>query len=308
MPERKHLIQRLLFSSVAADWRLCAISVAWQGEPLVLFQEGRPPHPNREAGMDATLGWRNTPPKRHHLIHWRAGGIESVTFNNPDGLLATAHVQPMGEGWLVVEGRGGLARVFNNHGGLDRTLDLGDAIEHVNTTPDGNIWVGYFDEGVYGDGIGTAGLVCFDNGGSPIFRYADFAKQHGLPFISDCYTLNVAGASVYVSYYTDFPLVCIRDFRLHRVWNNFGPNKAVAVRSNEFVIFPAYDKPFLTARSFESSASTIWELIAPDGRSLSRLPEGPPQKTASGRRMPFNCVARGSRLYVHDEAGLYELP
>ena len=30
----------------------------------------------------------------------------------------------------------------------------------------GQIWVGYFDEGVDGGGIGTEGLVCFDSNGT----------------------------------------------------------------------------------------------------------------------------------------------
>ena len=80
-----------------------------------------------------------------------------------------------------------------------RTLDLGDASKHLQTTPEGQIWVGYFDEGVYGGGIGSEGLVCFDSNGTSIFKYAEFAKQHGLPFIDDCYTLNVVGAAVWVS-------------------------------------------------------------------------------------------------------------
>jgi hypothetical protein len=307
MPELKHLVKRLLFSSIADERQLCAVSVDWQGEPLVLLQEGKPSRPNRDAGMDATFRWLNAPPKKHHLIYWRNGSIGQVTFENPTGLLTTAHVQPMGDGWLVAEARGGLARVFDSRGNLDRKLDLGDAIEHVNTTPDGDIWVGYFDEGVFGSGIGSEGLVCFDPTGTPIFRYMEFAKQHGLPFISDCYTLNVVGSSVYVSYYTDFPLVWIRDFQLQRVWNDFGPNKAIGIRPNQFVIFPAYDKPYLTVRSFESSDPVVWELIAPDGRHLSTLAGGPPETTSTDWYVPFQCVARHGRLYVYDEVGLYEL-
>jgi|GEM_PF-1644992 len=308
MPELKHLVQRFLFSSVAADWQFCAVSVDWHGEPLVLFQEGKPSRPNRDADMDARLRWLNAPPKKHHLIYWRNGSVGQVTFDNPTGLLSTSHVQPLGEGWLVAESNGGLARVFDSRGNLDRKLDLGDAIEHVNTTPDGNIWVDYFDEGVYGRGIGSEGLVCFDPRGTPVLRYMEFAKQHGLPFISDCYTLNVVGPSVYVSYYTDFPLVWIRDFQLQRVWNDFGANKAVAIRPEQFITFPVYDKPFLTVRSFESSDSMVWELVAPDGRHLSTLAGGPPETTSTGWYVPFQCVARDSRLYVYDNIGLYELP
>ena len=48
---------------------------------------------------------------------------------------------------------------------------------------------------------------------------AEFARKHELPFIDDCYSLKVVGTSVYVSYYSDFPLVWLVDFQLQRVWD-----------------------------------------------------------------------------------------
>jgi SAM-dependent methyltransferase len=38
---------------------------------------------------------------------------------------------------------------------------IGDAIGHLLTTPSGAIWVGYFDEGIYGTTPATHGLVRF---------------------------------------------------------------------------------------------------------------------------------------------------
>jgi hypothetical protein len=35
------------------------------------------------------------------------------------------------------------------------------------------------------------GIVCFDSSGHPIFKYLDFAKENELPFIDDCYAMNV---------------------------------------------------------------------------------------------------------------------
>jgi hypothetical protein len=308
MPEVKRLVTRLLFSSLPADWSLCAVSIDWQGEPLILLQEGKPPRPAHDAGIDATIRWLNTPPKRHHLIRWENASVNQLTFENPTGLTITNHVQPFGDGWLIAEGRGGLARVFDKQKNLVRTVDLGDAIEHINTTPDGHIWVGYFDEGVFGRGIGREGLICFDSAGTPVFRYADFAKKHNLPFIDDCYTLNVVGSSAYVSYYTDFPLVCLTDFQLRRVWDDFGPNKAIAIRSDHFVVFPVYHKPYLTVRSFDSPDLIVWELVTSEGRQLSKLAGGPPETTTTGWYVSFQCVARDNRLYVYDDIGVYELP
>ena len=75
-------------------------------------------------------------------------------------------------------------RICDRTGYPLRTLDLGDASKHVQATPDGHIWVGYFDEAVYGGGIGSEGLVCFDSNGTSIFNYAEFAEQHDLPLLT----------------------------------------------------------------------------------------------------------------------------
>lgn len=308
MPVVKHLIDRLLFSSLPAHWSLCGVSVDWKGEPLVLLQEGKGERPPRNAGNDALVQWFNTPPQRHHLVYWHDGAVNELTVENPEGLLTTIHAQPFGDGWLITEARGGLGRVLDKRGNLIRALDLGDAIEHVSTTPEGHIWVGYFDEGVFGNGIGREGLICFDSAGAQVFKYAEFAENHELPFISDCYSLNVVGSSVYVSYYTDFPLVWLSDFKIKRVWHDFDANKAIAIRSDHFIVFPAYSKPYLTLRSFNSAEAIVWELVTADGRNLSKLAGGPPETTETGWYVSFNCVARDTRLYVYDNVGLYEVP
>jgi hypothetical protein len=175
-------------------------------------------------------------------------------------------------------------------GNLTPFLDLGDASEHLQTTTDGYIWVAYFDEGVFGRGIGNNGLVGFDSSGAPVFKYAEFAEERDLPFIDDCYTLNVTGSTVWLSYYTDFPLVRLEDFKLNGVWKDIGANRAIAVRDEHIVIFPAYGKPYLTIRSLQSSETTIWELAA-EGRLLSKLACGPPETTRTGWCVQFNCFA-----------------
>jgi hypothetical protein len=308
MPEIKRLQKRLDFSSLPSDWQLTSVSVDWEGEPLVLFGEGKPPRPDRDADIDAIIKWRNSPPRRHHLLHWHEGTVSQVSFENPMGLLDTYHVQPFDHGWLLAEARGGYARICDQTGHPLGTLDLGDASEPVQTTPDGHIWVGYFDEGIYGRGIGSEGLVCFDSSGRPVFKYLEFARQHDLPFISDCDTLNVSGSAVWISYYTDYPLVCLKNFKLERVWRSLGANRAVAIRGDRLIIFPVYHKPYLVTRTFENPETSIWELADADGRFLSKLAGGPPETTRTGWYVPFQVAARHGRVYVYDKAALFELP
>jgi len=161
--ELKELERRVDFTSLPGDWRLANVSVDWSGEPVLLFERGRPKFP---AGgtYEAHAAWFNTPPKSHHLLYWAGSQFSEVTFVNKRGRIVISHAQPFDEGWLLAYGRGGAAEIYDKSGShVLRTLDLGDASEEIQTTPDGRIWVSYFDEGVYGNGIGSEGLVCFDS-------------------------------------------------------------------------------------------------------------------------------------------------
>jgi hypothetical protein len=305
MEELKQLKKRLEFKDYPADWRVLNVSVDWAGEPLVLFEEGKPPQPSREAGLDALVHWLNIPARAHHLIHWSGRTITHTQFANSMQALVVSYAQPFGEGWLLGEGRGGRTCIFDKAGSkLLRTLDLGDASQDIRTTSAGHIWVSYFDEGVFGQGIGQNGLVCFDANGKDIFRYADFAEEHGLPHIADCYALNVSDDATWLCYYSDFPLVCLRDFQLERMWPEWGPTQAFAIRGRRVVSFPAYRKPYLLSRGLDDPAESIWKLIDPEGTDLSKLIENPPYDG----RVSFSVAARGSRMYAWTDTALFELP
>jgi hypothetical protein len=107
------------------------------------------------------------------------------------------------------------ALVFDAHGGV-REFCLGDGIQHVQIDRLGRIWVGYFDEGVFGNfgwgisgasqPLGAAGLVCYDQYGRATWEYS---PSDGLEYIADCYALNVAEEYVWACYYTDFPIIRI---------------------------------------------------------------------------------------------------
>ena len=127
--------------------------------------------------------------------------------------------------------------MYDAHGSVRHTLDLGDASDDLQTTDNGNIWVSYFDEGVFGHGIGREGLVCFDREGMPIFKYGDYAEQQSLPMIADCYAMNVDGAgTVWLNYYMDFPLVQLRNFETERVWKEVGSfGNVFAVHGEEVI-------------------------------------------------------------------------
>ena len=130
------------------------------------------------------------------------------------------HVQPLGEDVLVVDSRcrGGdhNGRVYDREGRYQRALLLGDGIEDMQVTASGVIWTSFFDEGTSGDGIGSPGLLAWDQSGQQIY---EFEPDYGLDYICDCYALNAASETdVWFYYYTEFPLVHLRNLRIERFW------------------------------------------------------------------------------------------
>jgi len=256
-------------SNIPPSWSLVRLAADWSGFPILLFVEGKPARPDdRAISADpwTFTRWYQTPPKAHHAIHFDGSAIKTICFERSQGI-STFHVQPLGDGWLLADRRGGCANLHDASGHFLRSIDLGDASEDIQTTSDEKIWVSYFDEGVFGSGIGQQGAVCFGAAGIPEFKYGEFAERAGLPFIADCYAMNVAApGDVWLNYYTDFPLVHLQDFALEHVSKDFGVmGNGFAVR-DEAVIYARETK--LVMRSLvlnaqDESGQSLVPLTAP---------------------------------------------
>lgn len=155
-------------------------------------------------------------------------------------------VQPLGGDELLLAcgrsrylGRGDFdrnGRVYSLDGQFRREILLGDGIQSVQATTRGEIWTSYFDEGVFGNygwkpPVGEAGLVAWDANGDKLYEY----QPAGLDAICDCYALNVeSDADVWCYYYTEFPLVHLRDRKIKAHWE-------MPVRgSDAFAVFGGY--------------------------------------------------------------------
>ena len=85
--------------------------------------------------------------------------------------------------WIVVASRAergeANARILAADGSLIHTFEVGDGVEQIACASDGNIWIGYFDEGVYcganADGSwppGSSGLAVFSSSGECRWKFA----------------------------------------------------------------------------------------------------------------------------------------
>ncbi|HEY0469796.1 MAG TPA: hypothetical protein VGC79_36650 [Polyangiaceae bacterium] len=152
----------------------------------------------------------------------------------------------------------------------ERPLLLGDGIADVRVAPSGKIWTAYFDEGVFGGGLGTGGLLEFDASGRK--RWAHDAEKAGTDEIADVYALNLAAEDdVWLYFYTPFSIV--RWLRKRpTVWQTRVQGaRAIATQQNQALLFGDYEDPL---------AIRILDLPSSGGvarvkrRLLLRLPPG----------------------------------
>jgi len=193
------------------------------------------------------------------------------------------------------------ARVYDRAGTLRREFLLGDGISRVQTTSDGQIWVSYFDEGVFGnfgwtEPVGTAGLLCWDAHGR---RLSEYHPPAGLDSICDCYALNVASDDeTWLYYYTEFPLVRVRRDGEIKAWRcPLGGSDGFAIHGN-YVLFRGgyrrHDDCQLFHLNDDGSMKPLGSYSFADesGRSL--------QGARAFSRGPFLYLSEGSACFRAD--------
>jgi hypothetical protein len=173
---------------------------------------------------------------------------------------------------------------------------LGDGISAIQVDDLARIWVGYLDEGVFGnfgwgfgDGptsVGAAGLVCFSDAGEKAW---EFPKNRSYS-IADCYALNVSGADATAFFYTEFPICRISSsFELTFRTTNLAGCHTLAVSDTEALFSGQYRDPPDTAHLGKLSPERLSDIR----RLRMLMPDG---SARSGGQL----LARGQSLYHFD--------
>ena len=183
----------------------------------------------------------------HSIFHVTEWAVQKIII--PPSQEPLHYAQPLGDNWLLVNARAKNdtthnAFVYDDTQNLMSSFHMGDGIEDVQTTKNGDIWTSYFDEGVFGDSIGASGLLCFDKKGVKIFDFVKFVQtpsNNEIPFIDDCYALNVSSnQTVYLYYYSDFPLVVLHNKTEYELFNHEQFQESPIVGSKAFSIWKDY--------------------------------------------------------------------
>jgi hypothetical protein len=165
MPKRAVITARRLFDleDVVGDRHLVQVTVSANLEPVVLTLEQ--PLDYRIDKEHFSFPKRTANRANCFRIHSRKR--EKWSWVDLAPTRENYHfVQPLGsQHWLLVRGRAGdekdiNAHIFGMDGNLQRTFHAGDGIEDVQATERRNIWISYFDEGVFGkSSLGQSGLA-----------------------------------------------------------------------------------------------------------------------------------------------------
>lgn len=187
-----------------------------------------------DANNDAVVVWqRGVHPDRWLISRQHEDAIFATVETAARSWVHRIFVQPLPGGEMLLahprsqwrpSGPDRNAVVIDSSGATIVEGLLGDGISDVLTDSQGNIWVGYFDEGIFGSlgwgrpgpiPIGSPGLVRFDHRLEKTWEYEgerdDNEPGAGLPFISDSYALNVTDEVVLAYTYTSWSIMQIRD-------------------------------------------------------------------------------------------------
>lgn len=190
------------------------------------------------------------------------------------------------------------AAIYNADGELERRFCVGDGIEDVQISEHGDIWISYFDEGVFGnfgwdEPMGSTGLNCFNRSGEITWQF-DAPEEVGA--IADCYAMNVHGDDVWLCYYTDFPIVRVDKKRTVHAWSNeVAGARAIAVDGNRVLLFGGYG---------EDRNRCIIQSLSTSGKAMNQ--------TECTLKAPFDIgastvLARGANLHAVHQGTWYQL-
>lgn len=239
--------------SPPAGWFDCGYALLWDGN-LALVRADRDIHSElglwrgRVQGGDLHTRQPNLRDVRLRLSKYD-GAAEIGAIEVPAGHWPKVDCLADGR-WLVASTRAAPDEINANLFAADGTpagsFAIGDGIEHIRCAPDGTIWVGYFDEGVFSgpnkDGgwpISSSGIARFGPDGSVLLRFN--GEERADLFIADCYAMALDGNTLWCCPYTDFPIVRVKDSGVDRWGNDVAGAKAIAVDGDYVLLAGGYN-------------------------------------------------------------------
>ena len=298
----------------ASDDTLVTASVGPGGEAIALWSTAEAERVLR--ARTANSGFATFPKPRppcpvpaRVTVHRPGSAVDVIEIAELD--VGHPMVQPLPDGRVLVvgsrcqwrpEGPDRNAVVYGDDGTCVARGTLGDGIGHLLTTPSGAIWVGYFDEGIYGNlgwgygdapaPIGSPGIVRFGADLEPDWR---FPVGGAIPAPDDVYAMNVDDETVWSCYYNQFPIVRIDGEQITE-WSNQARGNYVMLVADDVcaLIGGHYDAPEAVAGRLHAGAFS--------GGRTSQITMPAEVENARAR-----LISRGAELHVIAEQGWFKV-
>jgi hypothetical protein len=290
------------------DVALMVFSAGAYGEVLVGVGHHAPDLRVVQDGWGTFFKTQPDEPQDYTLYVWRDGhplrqvNIAGEPFNITDA-------QPLGEGYLLscprcrrepdeeVEHNG---RIYDRAGRLVSEIVLSDGINCMLVTRDAEIWVGYSDEGIFGnfgwdEPLGKSGLVKWNHRGEMLYEHAPPDEASA---ICDCYAMNVdALGELWCYYYDAFRIMCIRNNGRVQQWD--------CEVSSAHTMAVAWPYAVLLGDGEDDFAC---QLVKLEDRGRSRIVRRFTLRTPQGHPITHGRVAAyGSRLHILHERHVYSM-
>lgn len=188
-------------------------------------------------------------------------------------------------------------------GGVERIL-LGDGIADLAIDALGRIWVGYIDEGVFGNfgwshpgppGPGQGGLVCFNDRGEALWC---FNRADGEAAIDECYAMNATRDEIWIYYYSDFKICHVGSdfFETFYTPEDVSGSGALTVSKTAVLLSSQYQE---SRDTFHLLRRVGDQLAAPQPLHI-KLPNGASMERAQ-------IIGRGQILNILSDEGWFRL-
>ena len=296
-------------SPFLSEGEIVAFNVGFSGELLVGVALKALDYQEERKGWAVFAKTKPNETQRYKLLRGHNGSIDSfVLIENeeynihdlqilPDNniLLVCARSQYRGPNDFEKNGR-----IYSGDGKFIREILLGDGIQNTQVTSNGVIWTSYFDEGIFGnfgweEPVGASGLLAWDVEGKKIFEYK---PTKDLDPISDCYALNVVSEiETWCYYYTEFPLVKIKDFKIQDHW------EVPVMGSDSFAIY----KNFALFRGGYERKDSFYLVKLEESHKASKVKEFVLKNESNNILNIEWIVGRKDKLYILSANKVYSI-
>lgn len=240
---------------------------------------------------------KETKAARYKILHFRQGELIEIKVDQVPEINPCVQPMPENKYLLATSCRPNddlNAFVVDSHGAVLERFGINTAIESLQVTKRGDIWVGYFDEGAFEHGA----FACFDRHGMRLYP-----KEDSVTLSDWCIGLNVESDNCVWLLPSAGPLSKVEDFKIIQTCEKLPISLTgiFAIAGNLVCwapMIPAYSSMnFFTLSDLDSGTIEYFQPVDESGQGLGH-------QQYAGRNSKMYFIS-GQAVYVLDVAAMH---